>query len=1284
MTRVAPHLETSRFFSLKWKAFLITSLALLFVAVGFSTLNYLERKAQYTQQLQQSHERDSREVDALIQQSSDRLKQLANIIPSLEGVRAGLLAGDGTQIQEALENNLGAIGVELSIDLLRFYNTTGDALAGWDLGYTDAAEEARIQRWVTAVNASNRPITRLYCTVRCTYYAAVPTLTAGREAGVILLGSSLVDMLLTFRGIANKDIGLLVIGDAPAAATPSAEPREDSTDRWIRPWDARVLALTNRERNLPLLRAMSRQAGFAEADAGIRLRDSAFELRRVPLDAVGDTRRAHLVILTDINDSLVGLRTSTRQSIAAGLSSWVASSVLLLGILWFALSKLRRTILTLPLLAQREFGAAREKLGPRKAPRFAHDEIDILDGTTYILSEDLEALEGSLSRHIDELAHERDFIRHLLDSVQVVILTQDGNGRIDAINRFGRELLLDGHAPPDPFFEDLLPGLETGVKEALQQLHEGTIEHSHHEHALEDGYGRQRILDWHHALLNRKTEGGLVILSVGLDVTEQKQLPELIRVREELAEAKAVAEAANQAKSVFLANMSHEIRTPMNAIIGLTHLVLSTELDRKQQDYVTKIERSGQLLLRIINDILDFSKIEAGKLELEHIAFRLDSVLEDLSTAVAWKAQEKGLEIQFVIPPMVPNDLVGDPLRLGQILLNLCSNAVKFTETGSVEVHAGVTEETPEQVALTFWVIDTGIGMTPEHVERLFQPFAQADGSTTRRHGGTGLGLAISRRLVSLMGGDIGVESESGVGSTFQFTAYFGRQPVATPTPRTSLRTQSVRVLIVDDNDTAREVLRMHLASFGFIVRTVASGYQALEGVQAADQAGQPYDLVLMDWRMEDLDGLETTRRIQADATLRVQPKIIMLTAYGYERSDPALSEIHLDGFLGKPTTASHLLDAIERSLAEPAHEPPAEGGRGNAVERSVQEALRPSAGTRVLVVEDNEINQQVAQEMLEQVGMAVTCVEDGDIAVERAAQDDFELIFMDVQMPNMDGYQATAHLRATARHAATPIIAMTANALEGEREKCLAAGMDDYIAKPIDPNILYRVLAAHVPAETGAGSEAPAMRPPVEADEAAPIPGIDRAVGLKRMGGDSGIYHQILGQFVTNQGTSVQALRDALAAGQRPEAERLAHTLKGVSGNIGAAELQQAALELEQGIQEGQVTRPDEAPVERVREALEQVLAGIRAYLADRPANRADRIPALGDGSVEASGVDETISRLRGYLESSDADAEDYLYTVYDTLVSALGESTVARLERHITRFDFEAALQLLGTQVS
>jgi polar amino acid transport system substrate-binding protein len=453
--------------------------------------------------------------------------------------------------------------------------------------------------------------------------------------------------------------------------------------------------------------------------------------------------------------------------------------------------------------------------------------------------------------------------------------------------------------------------------------------------------------------------------------------------------------------------------------------------------------------------------------------------------------------------------------------------------------------------------------------------------------------------------------------------------------------------------------------------------------VQAADQAGQPYDLVLMDWRMEDLDGLETTRRIQADATLRVQPKIIMLTAYGYERSDPALSEIHLDGFLGKPTTASHLLDAIERSLAEPANERPAEGDRGDTVERSVQAALKPSAGTRVLVVEDNEINQQVAQEMLEQVGMTVTCVEDGDIAVERAAQDDFELIFMDVQMPNMDGYQATQHLRATARHAATPIIAMTANALEGEREKCLAAGMDDYVAKPIDPDVLYRVLAAHVPAETGVGSEAPA-RPPVEADEAAPIPGLDRAVGLKRMGGDSGVYHQILSQFVTNQGQSVQALRNALAAGRRPEAERLAHTLKGVSGNIGATELQQAALELEQGIQEGQVTRPDEAPVERVRAALEQVRAGIQAYLADRPANRADPTPAPGDGSVEARGADETISRLRGYLETSDADAEDYLYTVYDTLVSALGESTVARLERHITRFDFEAALQLLGTQVS
>ncbi|MBI9082385.1 MAG: response regulator [Desulfobacterales bacterium] len=711
-------------------------------------------------------------------------------------------------------------------------------------------------------------------------------------------------------------------------------------------------------------------------------------------------------------------------------------------------------------------------------------------------------------------------------------------------------------------------------------------------------------------------------LQLSAEVTERK------RAEKALLVAKVKAEEATAAKSEFLARMSHEIRTPMNAIIGMAHLAGKTELTPKQQDYLSKIQSSSNNLLGVINDILDFSKIEAGKLEMESVEFSLEEVLENLSNVVALKAQENGLEILFEADPAIPQILVGDPLRLNQILINLTNNALKFTESGEIVVSINLLKEERNHATLRFAVKDTGIGLNQKQLEKLFQSFSQVDGSTTRKYGGTGLGLAICKRLVEMMGGNIWVESEPGLGSTFIFNAVFDRSGTATEKRfQPSKDLIGLKVLVVDDNRTSRLIMRDMLEAFSFKVSLAVSGEESLAILEQASN-NHPVDLVIMDWKMPGMDGLKASQLIKSHPKLFRIPTIIMVTAYGGEEVMRRAEQVGVDGFLMKPVGPSMLFDAVMQAFDREIENRP-QAYQKSAYEVEVTESIR---GARILLVEDNKINQQVAREILEEVGLVVEIANNGKEAVDRCNTAEYDALIMDIQMPEMDGFEATSEIRKQERFRDLPIIAMTAHAMVGDRERSLHAGMNDHVTKPIDPDVLFSVLVKWIrPGDRnvpGHLERRPAKRETHQKDlPQLDLKGIDTATVLKKIGGNIKLYKKLLSEFYHAYSDAENQIKSALDTEDQELTLRLVHTIKGVSGNIGARDLQQISAELESAVKEGDANRI-ERTMKSFTKSLGVVIQSVEMFSKEEASHEGEGVLA---GPIELL---EFIGRLEPYVQ--------------------------------------------------
>ena len=742
----------------------------------------------------------------------------------------------------------------------------------------------------------------------------------------------------------------------------------------------------------------------------------------------------------------------------------------------------------------------------------------------------------------------------------------------------------------------------------------------------------------------------------------------------ELVVARQAAEAASEAKSRFLANMSHEIRTPMNAVIGMAYLALRTNLTPKQQDYLQKIHRSGTALLRILNDILDFSKIEANNMALEHIDFQLDDVMRNVVAVTGAKATDKGLEFLYHLSPGIPSTLTGDPLRLEQVITNLVNNALKFTSHGEVSVQVEQIQHMGNKVQLKFTVRDTGIGMDPEAVDNLFQPFTQADSSTTRKYGGTGLGLSIAKRLVEMMGGSIWAASKPGSGSEFCFTAWFDVAAAPLQQYRIIPSTMNhMRLLVVDDNPAARDILSEYLLSMGFRVDTADSGETCLTAIRQASQ--DPYKVVFMDWQMPGMNGLEATRRIQSAQGTGQAPAIVMVTAFDREEIRSQLDQLQLAGLLIKPVSQSLLFDMMVTLFA------PEKETIRNETHQNVTYGLH---GMNVLLAEDNAINQQIAVELLESQGVRVDVTENGREAVDKllsVQQDYYDVVLLDLQMPVMGGLEAAQEIRKIS--ADIPLLALTARAMTEERNLCLEAGMNGHLAKPIDPDLLFIALSQWKKPSTAAadGSSAQAGLPSQQSSQLLmnSNTGIDIANGLLRVSRNEQLYLRLLTQFADDYHDAAERLTTAWQSGDLETASRQAHTIKGVAGNLGAIAVQESAATLEAVFSSDGVSTDDEITglVAQFAVAMEQAIAAITAYRQEKAATPGTTA-AIANTSSPAP---QSREQLRVFLLDADSEAIEYFASVKSSFMATYDNKQVRKLEKALGDFDFDGALEILDS---
>jgi len=904
-----------------------------------------------------------------------------------------------------------------------------------------------------------------------------------------------------------------------------------------------------------------------------------------------------------------------------------------------------------------------------------HDEIAELANTINRMILEIQERTASLDRTNNR-------IQTYIQTVQTALLAIGNGGEITLLNEAGCRLL--GFAPAGwlgrnwiadfVVDEEARRRLRAALPQGQQagQASGGIGEAAELEYHVRSQDGRVLLMRWHNCLLPGESGQVIGMLCSGEDITRSRS-QEL-----ELIEARRVAEQANAAKSEFLSRMSHELRTPMNAIIGLSHLALRADPEPRLKDYISKINSAGQKLLAIINDILDFSKIEAGRMSLERTDFLLDTVLTDLTGLIAQKIFDKGLELLFLVDENAPRHLNGDPLRLGQVLLNLLSNAAKFTQLGQILLHIRCLERQGQRVRLGFELSDTGIGISESQLANLFQPFEQAEISTARHYGGTGLGLAICRHLLGLMEGTIEASSEIGAGTTFRATAWFGLA-AAPPSPVLPQRLNGLSVLLVDDNPIAISVLEANLAHLPIRMSACGSGLETLQRVEQAAASGQPIDLILLDWQLPDIDGLETLRRLQAIEGLR-PPEVVMVTAYGAAEIRRAAAALGVQGFLTKPICQSDLLDTLIDLM-----EPSSASDRPDPLmaETRLSQGL---AGLRVLLVEDNEVNQQICVELLSSVAVRVTVAENGAEALRllegpggEADEDDgplpFDLVLMDLNMPMLDGWETTRRLRCNPRFNDLPVLAMTAHALVEERDRCLALGMQDHLTKPIEPARLYAALAHW-------GQRTAGARPGTGAETTPPPCGLDLDGGLRRTAGNVGLYHRLLSSLANTQADAAERVAAALRERDDQAARQITHTVKGVAATLGATALAEAASRLDNTLQTGQPSGDD---LDLFRRTLAETVALIRGL----PTTGRTLAEGHGEGkaksgpaaTVEAAipGSADLVERLRALLQAGDGEAIDLVQAHRASLQRLLGAASFRAMESELERVAFEAAAAVL-----